>query len=115
MRKDDVGAVYCFPFDSMPICLVLLSPHILIPALDDLLSLIQLIEEASDIILKVQVFEEHVEFHFDLLDELAATTLATFMSSKDYCDIGEWAFKASDLPVDIREIMNLIGDVSFED
>lgn len=114
MRKDDIGAIYCFPYSEVPVCLVLYSPHILIPGLTELIALIELIEEASDSILKVQLFDSRVEFHFDTLDELSATLLATFLSSQDYCDIGDWAFKASDMKFNIRETMNYLKNFTFE-
>ena len=114
MRKDDIGAIYCFPYSEVPVCLVLYSPHILIPGLTELIALIELIEEASDSILKVQLFDSRVEFHFDTLDELSATLLATFLSSQDHCDIGDWAFKASDMKFNIRETMNYLRNFTFE-
>ena len=114
MTRDDTAAVYSFPFSGFPVCLILHSPHILIPALDELLELISFIDENSDVILKIQVYDNQVEFHFDELDSLSVSLILTFISSKYFYEIGNWSFRASGMIYNIREIMNLLDSKPTE-
>ena len=112
MSKDDIAAVYCFPLDEdFPVCLILYSSYLLIPALDELLDLTTEMEEHLGLILKIQVNEDKIEFHFDNFDEFAATLIITFLSSKPFNHFGRWAFKASTMPLNTKEVFEMYKDL----
>ena len=75
--------------------------------MNELVELILEIEENLELIMKLQLFDSRVEFHFDKLDELAVTLLFTFLSSKPFNHLGDWAFKLSSMPTNVKETMNL--------
>ena len=111
MASDSTAAVYSYPEEKFPICLVLTSPYSLIAALDDLIEHVLDLENAGDILYKLQVYENRVEFHFDCLSYLAAMILLSFLSSVPHHETGDWAFLASEMHPDTAELMESLADI----
>ena len=111
MSSDVVAAVYSYPYTKFPVCLVIDSHFSLIPALGELLDLMTELDRQGLVILKIQELEDRVEFHFDELDQDLVTLLLSFMSSKSFCEFGNWAFVASDLNPKVLEIMKGLNEL----
>ena len=112
MSINSIASVYCYPEYGFPVCLVLGSHFSLIPALFELLALVEDLEDADELIYKLQICEEKVEIHFDHLNNFASLILLSFLSSLPFSDIGSWSFLASNMNPETYAVMKLYGDLN---
>ena len=89
------AAVYSFPTEQFPMCLVLFSPVHQIYALQDLLGIVDELEQAEELQFRLQIFGKRVEVHFDTLNTFATELILTFISSVKHFELGDWAFLPS--------------------